>query len=178
MNYRRLFIPNSIVFITVVTFDRKEFLIQNIELLKNAIKQTKQKYQFNIVAICVLANHIHMLIKTNNIKEYPDIIKNIKCNFSVNFDTSQISNYYESDSRKSKGEKSIWQRRYFEHTIITEEDLNKHIDYIHYNSMKHYNVAPKDWKYSSFNKFVQNGYYEKDWCNFEDKYNINELDYE
>lgn len=62
--------------------------------------------------------------------------------------------------------------------IITEEDLNKHIDYIHYNPMKHYNVAPKDWKYSSFNKFVQNGYYEQHWCNFEDKYNINELDYE
>lgn len=178
MNYRRLFIPNSIVFITVVTFDRKEILIPNIELLKNAIKQTKQKYQFDIVAICVLSNHIHMLLKTNNIKEYPEIIKNIKRNFSVNFDTSQISNYYESDSRKNKGEKSIWQRRYFEHTIITEEDLNKHIDYIHYNPMKHYNIAPKDWQYSSFNKFVEDGYYEKDWCNFEDKYNINKLDYE
>ena len=44
--------------------------------------------------------------------------------------------------------------------------------------MKHYNITPKDWKYSSFNKFVQNGYYEQDWCNFEDKYNIKELDYE
>jgi REP element-mobilizing transposase RayT len=53
MNYRRLFIPNSIVFITVVTFDRKEILIPNIELLKNAIKQTKQKYQFDIV-VCRL----------------------------------------------------------------------------------------------------------------------------
>ena len=83
MNYRRLFIPNSIVFITVVTFDRKEFLIPNIELLKKAIKQTIEKYQFNIVAICVLKNHIHMLLKTNNIKDYPDIIKNIKRNFRL-----------------------------------------------------------------------------------------------
>lgn len=178
MNYRRLFIPNSIVFITVVTFDRKEFLIPNIESLKKAIKQTKEKYQFNIVAICVLKNHIHMLLKTNNIKDYPDIIKNIKRNFSVNFDISQIPDYNESNSRKSKGEKSIWQRRYFEHTIIDEEDLNKHIDYIHYNPMKHYNISPKDWKYSSLNKFVQNGHYEQDWCNFEDIYNIKELDYE
>ena len=89
-----------------------------------------------------------------------------------------LADYYESDSRKSKGEKSIWQRRYFEHTIINEEDLNKHIDYIHYNPMKHYNIAPQDWQYSSFNKFVEDGYYEKDWCNFENKYNINELDYE
>ena len=44
--------------------------------------------------------------------------------------------------------------------------------------MKHYNIAPKDWQYSSFNKFVEDGYYEKDWCNFEDKYDINKLDYE
>ena len=178
MNYRRLFIPNSIVFITVVTFDRKEILIPNIELFKKAINQTKQKHQFNIVAICVLANHIHMLLKTNNIAEYPDIIKDIKRNFSVDFDISQIPDYFESDSRKRKGEKSIWQRRYYEHTIMSEEDLSKHIDYIHYNPTKHYNIAPKDWKYSSFNKFVKNGYYEQDWCNFGDKHNINKLNYE
>lgn len=79
-----------------------------------------------------------MLLKTGSIKEYPDIIKNIKRNFSIDFDISQIPDYYESDSRKSKGEKSIWQRRYFEHTIINEDDVNKHIDYIHYNPMKHY----------------------------------------
>lgn len=44
--------------------------------------------------------------------------------------------------------------------------------------MKHYNIAPKDWKYSPFNNFVQNGHYKGDWCNFEDKYNIKKLDYE
>lgn len=178
MNYRRLFIPNSIVFITVVTYERKEILMQNIELLRCAIKQTKQKYQFDIVAICVLTNHIHMLLKPLNIKEYPNIIKSIKRIFSANFDVSQIPDYHESASRRNKGEKSIWQRRYFEHTIINEEDLNKHIDYIHYNPMKHYKIAPKDWKYSSFSKFVQNGYYELNWCNFENRYNIDELDYE
>ena len=178
MNYRRLFIPNSIVFITIVTYERKEILMQNIELLRCAIKQTKQKYQFDIVAICVLTNHIHMLLKPFKIEEYPNIIKNIKRNFSANFDISQIPDYYESISRKIKGEKSIWQRRYFEHTIITEEDLNKHIDYIHYNSMKHYNITPKDWEYSTFKEFVKNGYYEQDWCNFEDRNNLNNMDFE
>ena len=84
-----------------------------------------------------------MLLKSENIEDYPHIIKNIKRNFSVNFYTSQIPNYNESNSRKRKNEKSIWQRRYYEHIITMEEDLNKHIDYIHYNSMKHYNIAPK-----------------------------------
>ena len=77
-----------------------------------------------------------------------------------------------------KRESDIWQRRYWEHTIINEEDLCKHIDYIHYNSMKHYNIAPKDWEYSSFKKFVNNGFYEMSWCNFEDIHKINELDFE
>ena len=55
---------------------------------------------------------------------------------------------------------------------ISEKDLYRHIDYIHYNSVKHYGIAPKDWQFSSFYKFVKNGVYEQDWCNFEDKYNI------
>ena len=52
------------------------------------------------------------------------------------------------------------------------------LDYIHYNSMKHYNIAPKDWEYSSFRKFVKNGFYNLDWCNFNDNHRINELNYE
>ena len=72
----------------------------------------------------------------------------------------------------------IWQRRFWEHTIRDENDLYKHLDYIHYNSVKHYGIAPRDWNCSSFNKFVKMGYYEKDWCNLEDKYKINEMDCE
>ena len=178
MNYRRLFIQNSIVFITIVTYNRQNILVQNINLLKNAILQTKQKYKFDITAICVLDNHIHMLLKPANINDYPDIIKNIKRNFSVSIDVTNISGYQISDSRKNKGEKTIWQRRFYEHTIINQEDLYRHIDYIHYNPMKHYKIPPKDWKYSSFYKFVKNNYYDLEWCNFEDKYKISMLDYE
>ena len=83
-----------------------------------------------------------------------------------------------SDSAIKRGEKGIWQRRYYDHIIRNEEDLYKHIDYIHYNSMKHYQIVPKDWKYSSFSKFVQNGFYEQNWCNFGDKYKISNIEYE
>ena len=81
-------------------------------------------------------------------------------------------------TKNNNRESDIWQRRYWEHTITTEEDLYKHIDYIHYNSVKHYGIAPKDWKFSSFNKFVKSGVYEQDWCNFDDKYNIKNLSLE
>ena len=178
MNYKRLFIPNTIIFITIVTFNRQEILIQNIELLRNAFKNTKLKFKFEIIAISVLKNHIHMLIKPENIDDYPKIIKSIKCNFSSNFDVSTINNYSVSKSRMNKGEKSIWQRRYWEHTIRNEIDLYKHIDYIHYNSFKHYHVIPKNWIYSSFTRFVRQGLYDCNWCNLDDKYGISDLNYE
>lgn len=178
MKYKRLFVPNSIIFVTFVTNKRREILINNIGILRDSFLATKNKFEFEIIAICILKNHVHMLIKPNNISEYPAIIKNIKSSFSKNFDTTTINDYSESESRIHKGEKDIWQRRYWEHTIINQEDLYKHIDYIHFNPMKHYNIVPKDWEYSSFKKFVQNGYYEQEWCNFEDIYNINELSYE
>ena len=83
-----------------------------------------------------------------------------------------------SQSALKRGEKGIWQRRYYDHIIRNENDLWKHVDYIHYNSVKHYDISPKDWKYSSFHKFVKNNYYELNWCNVDDKHNIKELDIE
>jgi len=178
MNYKRLFIPNSIVFLTFITSKRRNILIDNIKLLRNAFKIAMSKYTFDIIAINVLKNHVHMLIKPKDINTYPLIIKTIKSEFSKSIDINKIQNYAPSKSRIKKDEKDIWQRRYWEHSIISEEDLYKHIDYIHYNSFKHYAIAPKEWQYSTFMKFVKNDYYELNWCNFENKYKIDELNYE
>ncbi len=131
---------------------------------------TKQKYSFDIIAIIINKDHFHTIIKPQDINAYPKIIGNIKRTFTKISGIDHLKN--------NNRESDIWQRRYWEHTIITEEDLYRHIDYIHYNSVKHYGIAPKDWKFSSFNKFVKNGIYEKDWCNIDDKYHIKSLDLE
>ena len=170
MNYKRLFIQNALVFITVVTKNRNPILIDNIDCLREAFNISKQKYLFDIIAIIINEDHFHMIIKPNDINSYPKIVGCIKSSFT------KISGIEYSYNKNR--ESDIWQRRYWEHTIINEDDLYKHIDYIHYNSMKHYDIAPKDWKYSSFKKFVHNGFYEIDWCNFEDKYKIKELNIE
>ena len=79
----------------------------------------------------------------------------------------------------NKGEKGVFQRRYFEHTILSEEELNKHIDYIHYNPVKHNLVKNvKDWKYSSFHKFVEQNLYDINWGTNEDIQKIIDLDFE
>ncbi len=171
MNYIRIFIPNSYVFITIVTYNRKQILIENIEYLRESFKQTLQKYQFEIIAIVVNPDHIHMIIKPDNISEYPKIIGTIKKSFT------QISKI--DHTTKNNRESDVWQRRYWEHTIRDEKDLYKHIDYIHYNPVKHGIVkAPKEWEYSSFKKFVQMGLYEENWCNFNDENEINKMNLE
>lgn len=169
-NYIRHYIPNSIVFITIVTYQRKQILIENINNLRLAFKTCP--YSFDILAACILPDHLHFMIKPYDIRQFSKIISSIKYSFSKSITTK-------STLKNSKREKEIWQRRFYDHIIRSEEDFNRHLDYIHYNPVKHGLVnASKNWKYSSFNKYVKNGQYEENWCNFEDKYNINILELE
>ena len=170
MNYKRLLIPNSYIFLTVVTYNRQPILIKNIGILRESFKNSKEKYKYDIYAVIINKDHFHIIIKPENINNYPKIIAEIKRYFTKHINKDYVLN--------KNNEANIWQRRYWEHTIRDEEDLNKHTDYIHYNSMKHYNIAPKDWEYSSFKKFVENGFYEPDWCNFNDKHKINNMNFE
>ena len=80
---------------------------------------------------------------------------------------------------KNKREKGIFQRRYYEHTIKNEIELNNQINYIHYNPVKHGLVKNvKDWRYSSFCKFVKQGLYDINWGCSKDIENIKDLDFE
>ncbi len=168
MNYRRIYAENGLLFLTIVTNNRKAILIDNIQILKNSLYNVQQIYKFELIAYSVLPDHIHCIIKPKNISEYPKIIKSLKYSFTKNVGLVKPTyNIYK-----------IWQNRYWEHTIRDEDDLYKHLDYIHYNPMKHYNIAPKDWEFSSFHKYVKNNMYEENWCNFEDKNNINDLNFE
>ena len=168
MNYRRVFIQNSYLFLTIITNNRLPLLIKNISFLKESIESVKQIYDFEVFAYVVLPEHIHCIVKPSNILDYPKIVKSFKYSFT------KIVGLVKPTYPKIK----YWQNRYWEHTILTEDDLYKHLDYIHYNPMKHYNIAPKDWRYSSFKKFVKLKYYEENWCNLQNKYDINSMNLE
>ena len=168
MNYKRLFIQNCVVFLTIVTNNRIPILIENIDLLKISLQNVIQFYKFDLIAYSVLPDHIHCIIKPLNANEYPKIVKSFKYSFSKNFNVGLVNPTY----------KKLWQNRFWEHTIRDEQDLNRHIDYIHYNPMKHYQISPKDWVYSSFKKYVEQGLYDINWCNYEDKNKINDINIE
>lgn len=173
MNYKRLYIQNSFVFLTVVTWNRKPILIEKIDLLRTAFKNTKNNYLFEIFAIVVLPEHFHVLLRPKDVKEYPKIISSVKHYFSRNLNiVGQVCPTYDRN-------KQIWQRRYYEHTIINEEELNKHLDYIHYNPVKHGLVQnAKDWEFSSFHKFVKMNNYDINWGSAKDIKKIKGLNYE
>jgi len=166
MNYKRVFVPNSYVHLIIVAYNRKDIFVENIELLRDSFKNAKQFFDFEIIAVCVLPNHIHMILNPNNIQEYPNIITSIKYYFSRHYDVGVETPTY---GYVNKGEKGVFQRRYFEHTICSQEELNNHINYIHYNPVKHgYVKNVKDWKYSSFHKLVEDKFYDKNWGSSDD----------
>ena len=171
-NFRRYYQNNNIVFITIVTYNRIPILIDNIELLRKSLKSIN--YDFKLLAGIVLPDHLHLLIQAENQNDFPKIISSFKANFS----RLMPMNKYQSSEQIKRREKGIWQRKYYDHIIRNEEDLFKHLDYIHYNSFKHLNIQPKDYKYSSFEKFVQKGFYEENWCNFGNKHNIDTMNLE
>jgi putative transposase len=70
-----------------------------------------------------------------------------------------------SASRAAKGERGIWQRRYWEHTLRDEDDFARHLDHIHFNPVKHgHAVRVRDWPFSSFRRWVRLGTYPGDWA--------------
>lgn len=180
-NYRRYFLQNHPIFITVVTFRRNPILIKNIELLRESFRESKRRFEYEILASVVLPDHFHILIFPNNVDDFPKIISSIKWHFSNNIDVSEIQNVqkYLTPTAIKREEKGVWQRRYNDHIIRDENDLYKHLDYIHYNPIKH-NLCNKviDWQYSSFTKFVEHGNYESDWGSYDNIRAIIDWDYE
>lgn len=162
-NYKRYYIENRFVFITVVTYNRRAILIDNIELLRGSFKKTLETFDFEIFASVILPDHFHVILKPVNIDEFSKIIGSIKKHFSYRINEIFVDKNI-SESRMNRKEKGVWQRRFYEHIIRDENDLNNHLDYIHYNPVKHNNAkSVKEWEYSSFNKFVKSKNYETDW---------------
>lgn len=182
--YRRLKLPNHPVFITIVTFNRNPILIKNVQLLRESFKTAKQKHNFEIFASVILPDHMHLILNVDDSSDYSSIISLIKATFSKNINEYELLNIKEklTPSKINKREKGVWQRRFIEHTIRDEEDLYNHLNYIHYNSVKH-GVAKnvKDWKYSSFQKFVKQNWYEINWGSTKDikgLENLNVVEYD
>lgn len=165
MKYRRLKIAGATYFFTVNTYNRKRILCypENAKLLREAIQHTINSHPVKIDAIVLLPDHLHCIWTLP--KE--DSNYSIRWQLIKKYFSRHCDNKYEgtiSKSGRSKGERGFWQRRYWEHMIRDDNDFIKHVEYIHYNPVKHGLVSsPKEWEYSSFHKFVKLGLYDELW---------------
>ncbi|MDD2915039.1 MAG: transposase [Gallionella sp.] len=162
-DYRRNFIPGGSYFFTVAMADRSgRLLTDNIELFRRAVAGVKRELPFDLVAMVALPEHLHCVwTLPEGDADYPTRWKKIKAGFSRGFPKEERR----STSRVAKGERGIWQRRFWEHTLRDDDDFHRHVDYIHYNPVKHGHVrSVKDWPYSTFHRFVERGVYPDDWA--------------
>ncbi|RUR19191.1 transposase [Legionella sp. km535] len=161
VNFRRDYTPGGTYFFTLVLNNRKsQLLTSQINLLGEAFRKVKQKYPFCTEAIVVLPDHIHTVWKLpDNDFNYSLRWHQIKSNF-----TKSLIKEHVKIIKDQRGEYSLWQRRFWEHRIRDESDLQSHIDYIHFNPVKHgYVTSAKEWPYSSFHRYVQNGTLAENW---------------
>jgi putative transposase len=162
-SYRRNFIPGGSFFFTVNLADRKlSLLTKHIELLREAFRETRQRHPFTIDAIVVLPEHIHAVwTMPDGDADFATRWRLIKSTFSRNLSLGDSI----SASRAAKGERGIWQRRYWEHTIRNQDDFSRHVDYVHINPLKHGLVERvSEWEASSFHRYVNLGVYPADWA--------------
>ncbi len=163
--YRRVLIPGGTYFFTVVTYERKNLLIDQKErdLLRTVWDDVGSRHPFEIIAYCILPNHFHMIMDLPESDSHFSMrIREIKRLFSMKYPGERPNTL--SVSRLKRKESSVWQRRFWEHAVRNEDDLKHHVEYIHFNPVKHGLVDRVcDWKSSSFHLYVNNGSYEPGW---------------
>jgi putative transposase len=162
-SYRRNFIAGGSFFFTVNLADgRLHLLTDYIEELRAAFRQTRLRHPFTIDAMVVLPDHLHPIwTLLEGDADFAGRWRLIKSTFSRNLPIGEAI----SHSCLAKGERGIWQRRFWEHTIRDEGDFARHVDYIHINPVKHRLVTRvQDWPHSSFHRMVERGVYPADWA--------------
>lgn len=160
--YRRSQVPGGTYFFTVTLADRRSrLLVDRIDRLREALQIVRARSPFKTIAVCVLPDHIHVVWQLpEGDADYGARWGLIKRLFSIGI--PKVVNL--SPSKSAKREKGIWQRRFWEHQIRDDADLQRHVDYVHFNPVKHGLVRQaRDWPHSSFHHYVKRGMLPEDW---------------
>jgi putative transposase len=162
-NYRRAWLKGGTYFFTVNLLKRhnNDLLVRHIDLLRAVIRDVRVNHPFIIHGWVVLPDHLHCVIELpQDDDDFAIRWKLIKSNFSRGIEKTE----WRSAVRERRGERGIWQRRFWEHLIRDERDFQAHMDYVHINPVKHGLVSRvQDWPYSTFHLLAKDGTYPVDW---------------
>jgi putative transposase len=161
-DYRRNRVPGGTYFFTVNLHDRgSDLLVTQIDALRKAVRQVARKAPFHIDAWVVLPEHMHCIwTLPESDTDYSGRWRAIKVAFSKSLPATE----YRSAIMLKRGERGVWQNRFWEHTVRDDRDYAAHMDYMHFNQVKHGLAAnAADWPFSSFRRCVANGLYPAEW---------------
>jgi len=165
--YRRRFVSGGTFFLTIVTHERRPILRSKdaVARLRCAVAEVMRMRPFFVVGAVALPDHIHFMWELPpNDTDYSTRVGIIKTRFTRSLPEAMRSARENSVSRRKHRESAVWQRRFWEHTVCDEEDFANHMDYIHYNPVKHGHAScPHSWPYSSFRRWARQGYYNSHW---------------
>ncbi|MCR9294122.1 MAG: transposase [bacterium] len=156
-NYRRWFVPGGTYFFTVVTYRRSPLFWDSSAriILREAFSKIQENYPFEQLACVLLPDHFHCLwtLPAGDAR-YSMRLKRIKEEFTKNWLKHGGYHAEVTDAQAFRGERGVWQPRYWEHVIEDEWDLEAHFDYIHFNPLKHGLVeSVRDWQWSTFHSY-------------------------
>ncbi|MES9858118.1 MAG: transposase [Sedimenticola sp.] len=164
--YRRNFTPGASYFFTVTLLDRSSSLLtKKVDDLREVMRSVQVERPFTIDAIVILPDHLHCIwTLPPNDADYSIRWREIKSRFSRRVPVGEPRTI----GRINKSERGIWQRRFWEHTLRDPLDVEMHVDYIHYNPVKHGHAQHvAEWPYSSVHRFVSRKEYPLDWADGE-----------
>jgi len=166
MRYRRAHSPGGTFFFTVNLADRtSSMLVDRIDALRDAVGTTLRGHPCTVLAWAVMPDHMHAIwTLPSEDGDYATRWMLIKQRFSRAIPAREVI----GSSRRKKDERGIWQRRYWEHEIRSQRDLDRHVDYVHINPVKHGHTArASEWPYSSIHRYIRQGILSSDWaCDF------------
>ena len=175
-DYRRTYYPGGTYFFTLTLLQRhhNDLLIRHIEQLRKAVQTVRRAHPFKIHAWVVLPDHLHCLIQLP--EDDTDFILRLRL-IKANFSKALPRTEWLSAVRQRRGERGVWQRRFWEHLIHSEADYRAHMDYVHINPVKHGLVKRvADWPHSTFHRLVSQGIYPLEWGGSEGADSLNYSD--
>ena len=178
-DYRRWYVDGGTYFFTLTTYRRRPLFRDALarSLLGTAMREVNHDAPFKTVAIVLLWEHLHAIWSLpSGDRAYPERWQTIKAKFTKQYLDQGGTELQVTRSQAKNRRRGVWQRRYYEHVVRDEAELEAYCDYIHYNPVKHgYTKRPADWPWSSFHRFVTLGQYDVDWGRAEPE-NIRNLD--
>ena len=144
--------PAKLFFVTTVTYQRSPILVENYHLLREAVAAARATHRFDLLAWVVLPDHLHAVLDTGD-ASVSTVMQRFKMSFAARFRKRMNMHHGRS-----------WQKRFWDHIIRNQNDLNKHIDYIHFNPVKHgLTAGPRQWRFSSIHERKYARLYPEDW---------------